>query len=150
MGKYCLHFHHAGQCADCVFMGNAIYECHGSRALTWALGVFGSHASTFECDLGSRSLSLGLLLASKKKAVQLVFSSRSAQVGITVHGTHRSLVDNNVLWDTGAAGRVWAPCHCWDLITCKRSGRGGPCEGIYIEDGNEMFNTLSSLVEIIG
>ena len=26
MGKYCLHFHHAGQCADCVFMGNAIYE----------------------------------------------------------------------------------------------------------------------------
>eukprot|EP00913_Durusdinium_trenchii_P018642 g17517.t3 len=73
MGKYCLHFHHAGQCADCVFMGNTIYE--------------------------------------------------SAQVGITVHGTHRSLVENNILWDTAAAG-------------------------IYIEDGNEMFNTLSNNVII--
>lgn len=30
MGKYCLHFHHAGQCADCVFMGNTIYELLGS------------------------------------------------------------------------------------------------------------------------
>lgn len=68
MGKYCLHFHHAGQCADCVFMGNSIYK--------------------------------------------------SAQVGITVHATHRSLVDSNILWDTAAAG-------------------------IYVEDGNEMFNTLS-------
>ena len=38
-----------------------------------------------------------------------------------MHGTHRSLVDSNVLWDTAAAG-------------------------IYIEDGNEMFNTLSLLL----
>jgi len=73
MGKYCLHFHHAGQCADCVFMGNAIYE--------------------------------------------------SAQIGITVHGTHRSLVESNVMWDVAAAG-------------------------IYTEDGNEMFNTLSNNVII--
>ena len=45
---------------------------------------------------------------------------RSAQIGITVHGTHRSLVESNVMWDVSAAG-------------------------IYTEDGNEMFNTLSPL-----
>ena len=34
--------------------------------------------------------------------------------------THRSLVESNVMWDVSAAG-------------------------IYTEDGNEMFNTLSPL-----
>ena len=26
MGKYCLHFHHAGVCPDCTFKGNAVYQ----------------------------------------------------------------------------------------------------------------------------
>ncbi|CAE7249476.1 Cemip2 [Symbiodinium sp. CCMP2592] len=73
MGKYCLHFHHAGQCPDCTFKGNAVYQ--------------------------------------------------SAQIGITVHGTHRSLVEGNVMWDTSSAG-------------------------VYVEDGNEMFNTISNNVII--
>eukprot|EP00437_Effrenium_voratum_P009909 CAMPEP_0181428788 /NCGR_PEP_ID=MMETSP1110-20121109/16861_1 /TAXON_ID=174948 /ORGANISM="Symbiodinium sp., Strain CCMP421" /LENGTH=1773 /DNA_ID=CAMNT_0023552029 /DNA_START=37 /DNA_END=5358 /DNA_ORIENTATION=- len=73
MGKYCLHFHHAGQCPECIFLGNAVYQ--------------------------------------------------SAQIGITVHGTHRALVDNNIMWDVSSAG-------------------------IYTEDGNEMFNTLSNNVVI--
>lgn len=47
-------------------------------------------------------------------------AQRSAQIGITVHGTHRSLVESNAMWDVAAAG-------------------------IYTEDGNEMFNTLSLL-----
>jgi len=42
----------------------------------------------------------------------------STQVGITIHGTHRSLVDRNVLWNTASVG-------------------------IYVEDGNEMNNTIS-------
>jgi parallel beta-helix repeat protein len=42
----------------------------------------------------------------------------SQQRGIIVHGTHRSLVDNNVLYNI----------------------RGS---GIYIEDGNEMLNRIS-------
>jgi parallel beta-helix repeat protein len=45
----------------------------------------------------------------------------SHQHGITIHGTHDSLVDNNVLFNA----------------------RG---QGIYIEDGNEMNNTVSSNV----
>ncbi|CAE7614035.1 rliB [Symbiodinium natans] len=73
MGKYCLHFHHAGQCPDCTFKGNAVYQ--------------------------------------------------SAQIGITIHGTHRSLVEGNVMWDTSSAG-------------------------VYVEDGNEMFNTISNNVII--
>ena len=51
-------------------------------------------------------------------------AQRSAQIGITVHGTHRSLVENNVMWDVAAAG-------------------------IYTEDGNEMFNTPESLDIVI-
>lgn len=51
------------------------------------------------------------------------FKPRSAQIGITVHGTHRSLVEGNIMWNVGAAG-------------------------IYTEDGNEMFNTLSCLVAL--
>jgi len=47
----------------------------------------------------------------------------SQQVGITVHGTHDSSVDQNILWDTRGAG-------------------------IYIEGGNEMNNTLSENVAI--
>ncbi|CAE8721049.1 unnamed protein product [Polarella glacialis] len=73
MGKYCMHFHHGGHCADCVLQGNAIVQ--------------------------------------------------GSQVGITVHGTHRSLVDSNVLWDVQAAG-------------------------IFTEDGNEMYNTISGNVII--
>eukprot|EP00933_Yihiella_yeosuensis_P028748 TRINITY_DN22577_c0_g2_i1.p1 TRINITY_DN22577_c0_g2~~TRINITY_DN22577_c0_g2_i1.p1 ORF type:complete len:1594 (+),score=244.66 TRINITY_DN22577_c0_g2_i1:990-5771(+) len=46
-----------------------------------------------------------------------------SQVGITVHGTHRALIDSNVLWDTAAAG-------------------------LYTEDGNEMYNTFSGNVFI--
>eukprot|EP00928_Gymnodinium_smaydae_P064950 TRINITY_DN4816_c0_g1_i1.p1 TRINITY_DN4816_c0_g1~~TRINITY_DN4816_c0_g1_i1.p1 ORF type:complete len:1034 (-),score=94.12 TRINITY_DN4816_c0_g1_i1:368-3340(-) len=69
MGRYCLHFHHNGNCPKCVFKGNAIYE--------------------------------------------------SQQVGITIHGTHRSLTDSNVIWDARAVG-------------------------IYTEDGNEMHNIISN------
>ena len=42
---------------------------------------------------------------------------QSHQRGIIVHGTHLSTVSNNVLWDVRGAG-------------------------IYIEDGNEMFNHI--------
>jgi len=45
----------------------------------------------------------------------------SQQIGITVHGTHDALVDNNVIYNA----------------------RG---QGIYIQDGNEMNNTISSNV----
>eukprot|EP00928_Gymnodinium_smaydae_P064952 TRINITY_DN4816_c0_g2_i1.p1 TRINITY_DN4816_c0_g2~~TRINITY_DN4816_c0_g2_i1.p1 ORF type:complete len:1122 (-),score=90.09 TRINITY_DN4816_c0_g2_i1:315-3596(-) len=69
LGRYCLHFHHAGDCPKCVFKGNAIYE--------------------------------------------------SQQIGITIHGTHRSLTDSNVVWDARAVG-------------------------IYTEDGNEMYNVISN------
>lgn len=41
--------------------------------------------------------------------------------GITIHGTHDALVDNNVLWNARGAG-------------------------IYIEDGNELHNTVSNNV----
>jgi len=47
----------------------------------------------------------------------------SQQVGITIHGTHRSLVDNNVVWDARGVG-------------------------IYIEDGNEMHNIMRHNVVI--
>jgi len=43
----------------------------------------------------------------------------SQHVGITVHGTHRSTVDQNVVWDARAVG-------------------------LYVEDGNEMNNTFSA------
>mmetsp|Transcript_33320 Transcript_33320/g.59824 ORF Transcript_33320/g.59824 Transcript_33320/m.59824 type:complete len:643 (-) Transcript_33320:417-2345(-) len=46
-----------------------------------------------------------------------------SQVGITVHGTHRSLLDSNVLWDVQAAG-------------------------IFTEDGNEIYNTISGSIII--
>lgn len=42
---------------------------------------------------------------------------QSHQRGIIVHGTHLSTISNNVLWDVRGAG-------------------------IYIEDGNEMFNRI--------
>lgn len=45
------------------------------------------------------------------------------QRGIIVHGTHLSLVSHNVLWDVRGAG-------------------------IYIEDGNEMWNTIEYNVVI--
>ncbi|KAL7542580.1 hypothetical protein ACHAXR_011906 [Thalassiosira sp. AJA248-18] len=45
------------------------------------------------------------------------------QRGIIVHGTHRSLVENNVLWDVRGAG-------------------------IYVEDGNEMSNRIQYNVVI--
>lgn len=44
-------------------------------------------------------------------------------VGITIHGTHQALVDQNVVWDARA-------------------------NGLYTEDGNEMDNTLSRNVMI--
>ena len=44
-------------------------------------------------------------------------------MGITVHGTHDSLVDQNIVWDAKA-------------------------NGLYIEDGNELRNTLSRNVMI--
>eukprot|EP00931_Biecheleriopsis_adriatica_P093048 TRINITY_DN667_c0_g1_i1.p1 TRINITY_DN667_c0_g1~~TRINITY_DN667_c0_g1_i1.p1 ORF type:complete len:1526 (+),score=218.47 TRINITY_DN667_c0_g1_i1:80-4579(+) len=44
-------------------------------------------------------------------------------VGITIHGTHQTLVDQNVVWDARA-------------------------NGLYTEDGNEMDNTLSRNVMI--
>eukprot|EP00933_Yihiella_yeosuensis_P025705 TRINITY_DN19943_c0_g1_i1.p1 TRINITY_DN19943_c0_g1~~TRINITY_DN19943_c0_g1_i1.p1 ORF type:complete len:922 (-),score=111.75 TRINITY_DN19943_c0_g1_i1:29-2410(-) len=47
----------------------------------------------------------------------------SQQVGITIHGTHRSLVESNVLWNTRGVG-------------------------IYVEDGNEMHNQISRNVVI--
>merc|ERR550534_2703644 len=47
----------------------------------------------------------------------------SAQVGITIHGTHDSLVSNNVVWNARAVG-------------------------IYTEDGNEMNNKIKQNVII--
>lgn len=47
----------------------------------------------------------------------------SQQVGITIHDTHKALIDQNVIWDGRAAG-------------------------VYIEDGNEMNNIFSSNVLI--
>ena len=44
-------------------------------------------------------------------------------VGITVHGTHNSLVQENIIWDAKA-------------------------NGLYIEDGNELHNTLRENVAI--
>jgi len=45
------------------------------------------------------------------------------QRGLTVHGTHRSMVDNNVLWNVKGAG-------------------------LYVEDGNEMGNKIQYNVNI--
>jgi len=47
----------------------------------------------------------------------------SRQVGITIHGTHQALVDQNIIWDAKAVG-------------------------IYVEDGDEMNNTLSNNIVI--
>jgi hypothetical protein len=47
----------------------------------------------------------------------------SSQRGLVVHGTHRSLIDQNILYGVKGAG-------------------------IYVEDGNEMFNTFSSNVNL--
>ena len=72
-GKYPLHFHMAGDCPGCQFVGNAIEE--------------------------------------------------SSQRGIIVHGTHRSLVSENVLYDIMGSY-------------------------IYVEDGNELENVISYNVAI--
>eukprot|EP00931_Biecheleriopsis_adriatica_P054763 TRINITY_DN32266_c0_g1_i1.p1 TRINITY_DN32266_c0_g1~~TRINITY_DN32266_c0_g1_i1.p1 ORF type:complete len:1098 (+),score=130.59 TRINITY_DN32266_c0_g1_i1:50-3343(+) len=45
------------------------------------------------------------------------------QVGITIHGTHQALVDQNIIWDAKAVG-------------------------IYVEDGDESNNTISRNVVI--
>ncbi|CAE8721235.1 unnamed protein product, partial [Polarella glacialis] len=62
-----------------------------------------------------------------KKCPRCVFQGNAVvegqQIGITVHGTHQSLVDQNVIWDARA-------------------------NGLYTEDGNEMNNTLSRNVMI--
>jgi len=62
-----------------------------------------------------------------KKCPQCVFEGNSvvdsAQVGITIHGTHNSLVSNNVVWNARAVG-------------------------IYTEDGNEMNNLIKQNVVI--
>ncbi|CAE8605090.1 unnamed protein product [Polarella glacialis] len=62
-----------------------------------------------------------------KKCPRCVFQGNAVvegqHVGITVHGTHQSLVDQNVIWDARA-------------------------NGLYTEDGNEMNNTLSRNVMI--
>ena len=47
----------------------------------------------------------------------------SSQRGLVVHGTHRSFVDQNILYGVKGAG-------------------------IYVEDGNEMFNTISNNVNL--
>jgi len=47
----------------------------------------------------------------------------SSQVGIAIENTHETTVDNNIIWDAKGAG-------------------------IYIKDGNEMSNTISSNVMI--
>ena len=72
-GKYPLHFHLAGSCPRCKFVGNAI--------------------------------------------------ENSKQRGIIIHGSHRTLVSENVLFDIKGSG-------------------------IYVEDGNEMENTISYNVVI--
>ena len=72
-GKYPLHFHMAGDCPGCQFVGNAIEE--------------------------------------------------SSQRGIIVHGTHRCLVSENVLYDIMGSY-------------------------IYVEDGNELENVISYNVAI--
>ena len=72
-GKYCLHFHKAGECHECIFKNNAI--------------------------------------------------ENSQQRGIIVHGTHHSKVESNVLYNVRGAN-------------------------VYIEDGNEMWNTMAYNVAI--
>ena len=73
LGQYCLHFHRAGPCASCAFVGNVV--------------------------------------------------DGAVNKGITVHGTHHARVADNVLWDVRGAS-------------------------IYIEDGNEVNNTISDNVLI--
>jgi len=62
-----------------------------------------------------------------KKCSRCVFQGNAVvdgeHVGITVHGTHNSLVDQNIIWDAKA-------------------------NGLYIEDGNELNNTLRENVAI--
>ena len=62
-----------------------------------------------------------------KKCPRCVFQGNAVvdgeHVGITVHGTHDATVDQNVVWDAKA-------------------------NGLYIEDGNELRNTLSKNVMI--
>ena len=72
-GKYCLHFHHAEDCPNCSFVGNAV--------------------------------------------------ERGEQRGIIIHGTHNSLTERNVLFDLKGSY-------------------------IYIEDGNEMQNTIRQNVAL--
>ncbi len=67
LGEYCLHFHFAGDCPQCVFRGNVV--------------TYGTNK------------------------------------GITVHATHHSLVDRNVVYDIRGAF-------------------------LYVEDGNEYENTI--------
>ena len=72
-GKYCLHFHKADECPECIYRNNAI--------------------------------------------------ENSQQRGIIVHDTHLSTVENNVLYNVRGAN-------------------------VYLEDGNEMWNTLAYNVAI--
>eukprot|EP00440_Ansanella_granifera_P037063 gb/GFBE01040220.1/.p1 GENE.gb/GFBE01040220.1/~~gb/GFBE01040220.1/.p1 ORF type:complete len:1500 (+),score=225.46 gb/GFBE01040220.1/:1-4500(+) len=62
-----------------------------------------------------------------RKCPRCVFQGNAVvegqHVGITIHGTHQSLVDQNVVWDARA-------------------------NGVYTEDGNEMDNTISRNVVI--
>ena len=71
LGEYCLHFHYAGDCPECIFRGNVVTEGNNK--------------------------------------------------GITVHGTHHSLVDRNVIYDVRGAF-------------------------LYIEDGNEYENTIRFVI----
>ena len=62
-----------------------------------------------------------------KKCPRCVFQGNAVvdgeHIGITVHGTHDAVVDQNVVWDAKA-------------------------NGLYIEDGNELRNTLNQNVMI--
>lgn len=68
---------------------------------------------------GKYCLHMHLMHQCPKCVIQGNSVVNSTQVGITVHGTHNSLVDQNVIWNAASVG-------------------------IYVEDGNEMNNTISS------
>ena len=60
MGKYCLHFHHAGQCSDCTFKGNAIYQPLGG--IFACVGLSGALSLVMARDAGPENRKFNDLL----------------------------------------------------------------------------------------
>ena len=74
------------------------------------------------------------------------------QSSVTIHGTHHSLVDNNVMWNSryGSSNKTFCReqsnvRRLWRFL-CSVSPLRTVC--VYLEDGNEMNNTISENVGI--